>query len=350
MRTRIGVIVCIFMLAAANVAYGQDVVEVAPPEFTEGYLETIDKVMEIKDDDPGESVRLLEDLMKKGLKPHEEFSMVGWHLPYLYAEQETYDKFLDLWARAQERELFFPFRLGERPFPDFLIDIEDRTRLTELFMNNERLKEKFGPTRDVEYFVKTPAGYSSDQKYPLFIVIHGGWGSHASSFEAWRSPKMQSEYIVAYVQGSVVRSSFWRSFDSDTWVNQIKTAYDQILKKYPVDTSSIIVGGPSAGGARSLLLALDDTIPAIGLVLAFPVKPREMASSKLTTMVERGVSVAIITGENDWGLDGQKEMIGMFEETGVAHRMVINPGKGHEYPRGFGKQIDEALEFIWDGS
>ena len=57
--------------------------------------------------------------------------------------------------------------------------------------------------------------------------------------------------------------------------------------------------------------------------------------------------VAIIGGENDWGLRGQKEMAVIFDKLGVVNRIVIFPQIGHEYPPQLGKQIYQSLDFIW---
>ena len=116
---------------------------------------------------------------------------------------------------------------------------------------------------------------------------------------AWSSAKINNEYIAAYIQGSIVRSSSLRSFNEETGLKNIQSAYEQIIKNYSVDTSRIVIAGFSAGGKRSVLLTLDKMIPAKGLILANPVRPKELEAGKVIDMAIRGVRVNIISGEND---------------------------------------------------
>ncbi|UCC45576.1 MAG: hypothetical protein JSU65_06570 [Candidatus Zixiibacteriota bacterium] len=340
-------LLCLSATAIVTHGHGQEVIEVQRPNSSKSYLEDIAVINDLEQEDPASAVEALEALLEKNIAPHEEFGIICWRLSSLYGRLKEYDRFMNVWAKAQEKGLFFPFLSGDRSNPGFLPEIEDKEALQRLLDKNEELKQEYGTEVDAEYFVNTPEGYTTENEYPLILIIHGGAGSHVASLEYWHSSRTQSEYIVAYIQGSVVRGSYLRSFSRKTGLQIIRAAYDQIIQDYLVDTSRIIIGGPSAGGMRSLQLSLDDLIPAKGLILAFPVKPRELDAGKIMDMALRDVRVAIIGGEHDWGLKGQKEMAVLFDKLSVANRMVIFPQIGHGYPPDFSDQIDQSLDFIW---
>ncbi len=52
--------------------------------------------------------------------------------------------------------------------------------------------------------VATPAGYDPARRYPLFVALHGGGENIAMLKPNWVSPRLQAEFIVAWVQSSQV--------------------------------------------------------------------------------------------------------------------------------------------------
>ena len=117
-------------------------------------------------------------------------------------------------------------------------------------------------------------------------------------------------------------------------------------KKYPVDESRIIIGGPSAGGYRTLLLGFDEQVQAAGLLLAFPVVPRDISDAMVQTLSAKKLKVALITGEYDGGVVRQKDLCVRLDETAIPNRLLIFPEKGHEYPDNFSHHLDTSLEFL----
>ena len=132
-------------------------------------------------------------------------------------------------------------------------------------------------------------------------------------------------------------------------MNTIKETYKQIKQKYPIDTTRIIIGGPSAGGMRAATCAFEQIIPVSGLLLAFPVKPHDLDTAKVLNAAKSGLKAVILTGEKDRTfLKGQKEMAVTFDKFGLENRFVVFPFIGHEYPKDFSNQIDISLNYIWN--
>ena len=89
-------------------------------------------------------------------------------------------------------------------------------------------------------------------------------------------------------------------------------------------------------------------IPAAGLILAFPVKPRDLDVQKLINAANAGVRAVFLCGEKDWAIEQQKEMNYLFEKNNIKNRFVLFSGIGHEYPGDFSNQIDLSLDFIFE--
>ena len=109
------------------------------------------------------------------------------------------------------------------------------------------------------------------------------------------------------------------------WQPKIKQGYEEIVSKYSVDTTQVILGGPSAGGYRSLILGLNNTIPASGLLLSFAVYPRDADSTLFIQSAERGLKVALLCGENDWAIQQQKKLGYKLDTYGITKSFCCIP-------------------------
>ena len=175
--------------------------------------------------------------------------------------------------------MFYYIRSGDRPFPAYTPELEKLDGYEAFLEKNQELLDEASKTSKTEFMVQLPDNYLETNQYPLMLIMHGGWGSIPDIQYNYISEKLKSEFIVAYFQGSIVRASGLRSFEMEEWQPKIKQGFEKIISKYSVDTTRIILGGPSAGGYRSLVLGLNHTIPASGLLLSFPVYPIETDST-----------------------------------------------------------------------
>lgn len=128
----------------------------------------------------------------------------------------------------------------------------------------------------------------------------------------------------------------------------VKQTYQQIKRKYAVDPNRVMVGGASAGGIIATTIAQNATIPVSGAILAFPGPPPGLTEAKLRQATERGMRVALLTGELDGAIKIQKDLGVLFDKAGLPNRFVVFPGIGHQFPKDFPAQIDISLEFIWN--
>ena len=201
-----------------------------------------------------------------------------------------------------------------------------------------------------ELTIVPPKGYDPARKYPLFIALHGG-GENVADFKPhWTSPRLESEFIIAYPQSSRVvsmRGFSWMGDDQDR--QEVLSAYQSVLKDYSVDTDQIIVGGFSAGGHMTLTLLLDEqpTLPIHGFIVLCPPVPEVYPPEAIARIRARGQKGLFLTTELDNRLEDQRKLAAAFEEQGVAMQFIVTPNVGHWYPLDLAQRIDDAIEDIF---
>jgi hypothetical protein len=237
------------------------------------------------------------------------------------------------------------FEIRGNTYPGYTKALENNERFVSLLEKNNKLVAESNENSTAEYFIQKPNNYDKKKAYPLMMIFHGGIGNIQDNQYFWRSEKLKEEFLVAYIQGRNYLSFLKRRFGSDG-VADVKKVYEKIKNDYLIDTTKILLGGPSAGGSLSIDLAINKHIPAHGLVLAFPVKPRAFGADEIYDAGIKGLKVSMICGENDWALESQKEMSVIFDKLEVENRIVIYPEKGHEYPDDFEEQILRSIEFV----
>lgn len=333
--------------------FGQNVMETQKPNFTEKQQKEMKKLLLLNPEKLNkEEVNQKIDFLKKKLDEsenlYEQYNII-FMLSFLYATAKDYENCLEVLKTGQKQGFIFPAMTNGYTWPEYLTELKKLKDFDIYLQENKRIKNEARKNATAEYFVQTPKNYSKENQYPLLIVLHGGAGNNINNLLIWQSQKLKSEYIVVYFQGSKIQGSFSRSysFDKNEWMNAIKEIYKQTKQKYPIDTTKIIVGGPSAGGMRAATCAFEQIIPVSGLLLAFPVKPHDLDTAKVLNAAKSGLKAVILTGENDQTfLRGQKEMSVVFDKSQLENRLVIYPSLGHEYPNDFSEQIDISLEFI----
>jgi predicted esterase len=327
-----------------SILFAQNVIEVQKPKISEIYLEVMEKTAKVLGQNPEEAIRLLKESLVQIVGDYERFN-ITFRMFFIYSGMGKLQEALNILMEEQKEGFFYPVLTDEGKFLPYIEKLESYECFNKFIEENNRLKENEQKDAKFEYIVQLPGNYIEEKAYPLLMVLTGGWGSHIGLSENWYSVKLQSDYIVAYLQGVSCRGSYLRSYNRENMDN-ILEAYKQIINNYAIDTSQVILGGQSAGGRRAITLTLDELLPVDGLILAFPVVPSDLDIVKIKKAAEHNIRIAILTGENDFGLKKQKEAAVLFDKQGLANRFIIYPEKGHEFPDDFTKQIDLSLDFI----
>lgn len=127
----------------------------------------------------------------------------------------------------------------------------------------------------------------------------------------------------------------------------INECIDSITSIYPVDISSIYIGGYSGGAIASVNFALSGIAPIKGVVALCPeVKPPAFTDENVRKAVKRGLRCVFMEGENVLPVNDEDEMRRTFDEEGLAYEYYINKEAGHDLPSDFDKKLGQALTFI----
>lgn len=338
-------LIILIIILNSYFVFGQNVSETKKIELSKEYKETYENLELYKDSGFYKGIEILEKGLVKVKSSYEKYRII-FNLGYLYASTKQYDKSIDMWLSANEEGIFFPFIFKkDNVFPQYLSEYSDNKRFQDFIIMNDSLKNSAVKNPKAEYFVDLPVNFNPDNKYPLIIILHGGIGNNNATYINWHSKTIKNSYISVYPQGRIVRGSYARSY-GPTGLEDIKEIYTQVVSKYPVDISRVILAGQSAGGELSLRLAYND-IPARGLLLAFPVKPGDLDYKKASEYKNRNLRIVMICGEKDQRFfPGQQEMSIILDSARVENRFIKYPDLGHGFPADFPEQLDKGLLYL----
>jgi hypothetical protein len=347
MRKTSFLLIAAFILACIQSSYAQNIVELPYKPLDKEFLSFTKTLKEVNENNYQESIDLCTDALDKFQDMNIRNNLIYWELSFHYASLNQYDSCFEILKLGQDEGLFYYTRTGDRLFPPYLKELEKLDGYEIFMAKNNELKEVANQHKTYEFMVQLPTNYNENETYPLMFIMHGGIGNIPNSQYKYLSEKLQNDFIVAYTQGDVFAGSFSRAYDFENWEAPIVKIYQQVISKYPVDTTQIILAGPSAGGYRSLVLGLNNSIPAKGLLLSFAVYPRDSDSTLFINAAERGLKVALLCGENDWAIQQQKKLGYLLDKYGIKNRFVVFPETGHGFPENWPYYLDTSVDFIF---
>lgn len=230
--------------------------------------------------------------------------------------------------------------------------LKDLPRSQEIEAENKRLIELARSTSKMQYVVHLPEGYSPQQRYPLFIVLHGDGQGGNIEFQSWYwEPEMMLKHnmVVVYIQSSQVyyTDNFGWLRDYSLAHKEIRACYDQVMTQYAIDPHAIYIGGYSGGAIMSTEIALSQALPVRGWVGLCPeIKPPSFTHENLLKAVQLGMKCVFLEGEEKALLPDEQEMVNAFDNACLPYQLYINPGIGHIFPADFDEKLDRAIEFI----
>jgi dienelactone hydrolase len=341
-RTVVAVGLVVAGLVSASCAPAAEALEVERPVRSAAYQEGMAAAEGL---DPLAATGIHERTLDRVSAPAERYQLMFARLSFRYAETREWRKLMALLRKGQSEGLYFPFQTGARSWPDYVVELAKLDGFSAFLCENDRLRNEAQKNARLEYFVEKPVGYTPEKKFPLVLVLHGGVGGHAALADSWHSSQLASGCLVAYVQGSDYRGSFSRAYANDDSTGLL-AAYRQILDRYAVDPSRVILAGQSNGGRRAIQMAVRGEIPTKGLILAFPTKPAELDVASLQKAARHGLRTVMLCGAKDGGFAAQEEMRELFERANAPLSFLSFPDKGHEFPDEFPAHLDRALAFI----
>lgn len=260
-------------------------------------------------------------------------------LAQVYMVAGNFSKAIDIWKIGIEKG--YAYGLNNRPYLGYFKDNADFERLVEIEM--ELLE-----TLHLKYEIELPEGYSITKSYPVLYIFHGNSRNIEKSKTVWKSPIMSEEFITVFLQSYMPASSEdfrWVPDDNKTR-KEFQGIYDQIIKEYSVDKQKIVFAGMSAGGRIAVEYMMNNYFPASGMVLNCPVIPPDINDDMIALFVERDNKIGIISGENDFALESQKNLINLINKHSGQARIIVNKELGHSFAPNFSQLLDEYLRWV----
>jgi predicted esterase len=344
-KTTMRKFITLLMIINTCIVFGQNVVEVKRIEFSKEFKETGQKARQYQDSSIYKKIENLENGVITAKSKYEKYRIIFNTLGPNYTSTKQYDKAIDLWIAANRDGIFFPFEyIKDNFWPQYISEYSNNKRFEDFLVTNDSLRKSNDSNLKAEYFVNLPDNYNPNMKYPMIIILHGGSGDNYVIFEKWDSKTLKNNFISVYPHGCIAEGSFSFRF-GQSGMDDIKEIYKQVISKYSVDTSKIIIAGQSDGGRLSIQLAYND-IHINGLFLAFPVIPNDFNYKNAFDFKNRNTKIVIVCGENDSFFSSQQQMSEILDSAKVENKFIKYPNLGHYFPPDFSEQLEKGLIYL----
>lgn len=265
-----------------------------------------------------------------------------YRLDFLYLRMKQDSKAIENWDYGLRKRYFFG--LSPKWIPKRFKNNPDYIKLVDI---DKQIGDSLNNISHVEHEVILPTNYSTEKKYSVLFVFHGNDWNMQMSKNIWTSDLIRDKFIVVFMQSYIHMSKYgyeWKLNDEKT-NREFKEIYEQTIKKYPVNKNKVFFLGMSAGGWLAIDYAFNKFVPVQGLVLNCPVIPN-ISDSSVNKFVDENKKIAIITGENDWALKNQKNLINKVDSLEGNSKITIKAGLGHQFADDFSTLLDDYLNWI----
>ncbi len=153
----------------------------------------------------------------------------------LYARLGDYETSLEVWEKGIAKGYFFGVNAqweNYEPFRQF-------ERFEFVAKENERLRNAANRQSKSKVKVVLPANPSGG-RLPLLLALHGSGSTLERAERNWRSKKLESGFIVAYIQSYLhygMKTYGWRRHDPRAR-EDIQKLFTQIVEEHPVRLES----------------------------------------------------------------------------------------------------------------
>jgi hypothetical protein len=217
--------------------------------------------------------------------------------------------------------------------------LKDHPRFLEIL---ELTRKRFSHNKDpdqAELLVRTPKSYSTSKKYPLLLVFHGRFDCNASNDIHWRNIIEQKEIILALLQSSQMQSGNHFVWDEENKAfEDLRRAFAILVRKYPIDTSKIVLAGVSQGSELALVALFSGFVAATNFISVIP------AFGGFSYQLTDEDSLQV--GEQDPRFSRTKTFFELLRENGVECQLFSYPELGHQIPNDFDQVLIKAVDFV----
>ncbi len=236
-----------------------------------------------------------------------------------------------------------------RKDPD-LAPIRDHPELPAVITESERRRERQQRKVVPELRVRAPDdGGHRDGPPTLLMALHMHGGDADETLEHWRSA-CRSGVLVAAAQGTVLAGPHEYAWGENAQT-EIAAHVDSLRREYPFDPERVVLAGASQGAGVAVGLALRQRpVPSRGFISVAGVPPADVSGADLAARADAAASVGVrgvfITGEEDFARERIVDTHTTLRDDGLAVRLELIPGLGHDYPGDFAQRLEAALEYV----
>jgi hypothetical protein len=184
-----------------------------------------------------------------------------------------------------------------------------------------KLPEDYDSAKE-RYQLYVPARYKADKPWPMIVFISAGDG-----------PAGWSEWKKACAKHGVFFCSPYRAGNSCPAGQRARIVLDMlddVRRRYRIDPDQTYVSGISGGGRMACTIAFNLPEWFGGVAPVCGTNPINEPPSYLRHRAQERLSVAFITGENDFNRkENEAYMYPWFEDLGIRTRLWVVPKMGH---------------------
>ncbi len=194
--------------------------------------------------------------------------------------------------------------------------------------------------------VLTPAP-GTPAPYPLLLAFHGRNANAASSQLFWES-LVERGWLVALLQSSqVVGIGSFAWDDRQQSIEEAKLHFAELSSSYPVHWQRLVLGGFSQGAGLAIWLALQQLLPAAGVIAVAPyLHDVENLAAQPTAPSASRLRAYLLTGDLDQHQEKFAQIEQLLNARQINYRRDKRPGLDHDFPADFDQDLDQALQFI----
>lgn len=274
----------------------------------------------------------------------EEGKKATYILGILYARTGKDSKALNIWEHGHKNGYYYG--LNNRAYREHF---KGNEKFEVIAKTDSQIGKKLDSLSHMEYELVKPQNFSEDKKYPVIFIFHGNSRNIEKAKETWTSEVLENEFIVVYLQSYIHFNSLgyrWSFRDKKT-ETQLRKIYDDIMQYNFTDHDKIIFAGMSAGGIVALDYAFSNSFSCSGLLLNCPVVPN-IEDKMVQDFVSSDKEIVIISGETDFALEKQQDLISRLKDLNGKAEIIIIPEMGHNFPDNFSNLLDEYLKSLMD--
>ncbi len=192
-----------------------------------------------------------------------------------------------------------------------------------------------------DYSLYVPEYYDTDEKWPLIVCLHGGYGRGDDYIWTWLRPAQSRGYLLLSPKSKGVT---WSVLQPPVDTKSIRAMVDEVLKEYAVDGNRVYLTGLSDGGTYTYLLGLAESELFAGIApIAGELSPA--TDGMLRQKQGLGLPIHVVHGVHDFifPVESIRSSVGLLEHIGYDVQYTELPDWSHAMTY----HINETIVLPW---